>query len=184
MHHSNKLDHFEIVNIREFNCDSILKFDCTPLIDSSFYSSTIEYNMINDFLRDSNSAKFLSQNNVLQTSLVIDPATNRVIAFFSLCCGSRTVFKAFKKHKKVPTIGRNAELPTIELIWFGVSRDYQNKSLGTRLIFRIFEIAMSISEVVGACLLIVDSLPNTRGYYEKFGFLDLGIPHKKMRIFF
>lgn len=101
-------------------------FNCLPIdFDVKEFSNSVDdYEMINEFLKKE--AVPSAHKNIFQTFVVHDDGN--IIAFFSLCTGSRRVFKSFKKRKKqqnyeIPNIGRNSELPTVELIWFAITVD-------------------------------------------------------------
>jgi GNAT superfamily N-acetyltransferase len=158
---------------------NISDFNCIPQQTSNGSHNVFEYEMVNNFLIDPKKARRLSSENIIQTFLLIDSRQNKIAGYYSICVGSKVTYKQFKKSKNVPTIGRNKELPTIDIIWFGVDQEYQKRKLGTGMLNMVLKRACFLAERVGICLITVDSLPSSKPFYERLGFLELGIPHKE-----
>jgi predicted N-acetyltransferase YhbS len=65
-------------------------------------------------------------------------------------------------------------LPVLVLARMGVSTSHQRKGLGDRLLGKVTELALALVRDVGCVGIIVDSKPDARGFYERYGFAWLG----------
>lgn len=61
-------------------------------------------------------------------------------------------------------------LPVLRLARLAVDRNKQGQGLGSMLLRYVFLRALEMSETLGCVGVIVDSKPESLGYYEKFGF--------------
>lgn len=163
------------MNIGQLNLHD---FNCVPLNINHGSQDIEEILKINRFLIDPLLALKYETNNVFKTFILVDIKKGKIVGFYSLCVGSKRVFKEFKKLKSLPTVENNKELPTVELIWFGIDNKYQGQKLGTALMENVFQTAYDISKRAGVSFLAVNSLKRTKKFYEKLNFFDLGIPHK------
>ncbi|WP_054675923.1 GNAT family N-acetyltransferase [Lacticaseibacillus sharpeae] len=156
---------------------TIDQFSCIPLVTSKYPSAVLyDYQLIDDFLHKS--AIKYDADNLMRTRLIVND-DGEILAFYSLCAGTRRVFKQFRHVYSVPTIGRNTALPTIELVWFGVAAKFQNQGIGSEVLKVILRRVLKTCHNIGACLFVVDSLYVARNFYLNRGFVDIGQPHKQ-----
>lgn len=168
-----------IVPITDFSYqDSILRFCSVPKDFSTHVlkNSSEEYAELDNFFHTN--AIRLHREDVLFTNVVFDSDNGEVVAFFSMCAGSRQVFKKFRKHHNTPTIGRNHAMPTVELICFAISNQYQHRGLGAKLIIQVMQSAVNVANTIGASLLVVDAMYDAVPFYQRVGFEDIGESHK------
>ncbi|TGD22808.1 N-acetyltransferase [Companilactobacillus suantsaicola] len=167
-----------ILELRNGNID-ISNFNCIPSNTEHTQKELNDFEMINDFVKNKDKALKYAENNIYKTFLLLDNQNDKVMGFYSLCTGSKVFYKRFKAEKGVPTIGRNKALPTIDIMWLAVDVHYQEKNIGSMLLKKICASVYDTSKTIGVCVLTVDSLFQSQKFYEKFGFMDLGSPHKK-----
>ncbi|KRO00318.1 GNAT family N-acetyltransferase [Companilactobacillus kimchiensis] len=167
---------YKLLNILDNDMINLSTFNCIP--EKSGYNVE-DFKRINEFLFNENKALKYARDNIYKTFLLIDTAEGRIAGYYSICTGSKTTYKAFKKEKKVPTISNNKELPTIDVIWFGIDKKYQGQHLGSALLRIICKSVFRVSHDIGICFLAVDSLYSSKEFYEKIGFMDIGESHKK-----
>lgn len=158
---------------------SLASFNCIPadIEDSDKYENSIsDYKLINEFLKTK--ALRYSNNNIMQTFLLISADNNKVVGFFTLNASSQRVFKKFRLTKKkqnysIPSLRRNTELPTVDMVWMGIDSEYQCKGYGQELIEQIFLIIADISNIIGITLFSICSIKDSQSYFKKFGFINV-----------
>ena len=165
-----------ITILKERDDIKLSSFNCVPKNIEKYKNSVSDYELINDFLKTK--ALSYSEKNIMQTFLLISEKEKRVIVFFSLNAGSQRIFKKFRLKKKkqkfdVPTLNRNTELPTIDMVWMGIDNEYQHNGYGQKLMEQIFFVIGNISNVIGVSLFAVCAIKDSQSYFTKFGFIDV-----------
>ncbi|KRM54404.1 GNAT family N-acetyltransferase [Lacticaseibacillus sharpeae] len=168
---------FSKVRISELDNQAALQnFTCMPArVNEQIHNVAKDYQRIDEFLQ--RRALTMEQNHLFRTTLILDEQCN-IIAFYSLCAGTRTVFKKFRRETHIPHKAKNMAIPTVELIWFAVADEYQGRGVGKRILSVILKEVLAVTRQVGAGLFVVESLADACGFYEQRGFKDIGEPHK------
>ncbi|WP_125762547.1 GNAT family N-acetyltransferase [Companilactobacillus hulinensis] len=169
------INNWTIKSIKDISQNIILSdFNCIPdnLNIGKYSNPKKDYELINEFL--TNNALDYAVRDIMQTFIFISKKNNKIIGYFSLSAGSKRVYNSFKKNKdNVPTIGRNTELPTVDMIWFAIDHEFQRLGFGEVMMQQIFKMVNHISLEIGICLFTVDSIRDSQSYYRKYGFLDV-----------
>ncbi len=90
---------------------------------------------------------------------------DRIVGFVTVAPGSIKAdeFASLKGFPRYP-------LPVLRLARLAVDRSMQGKGLGTTLLRYVFMRALEMGENLGCVGVVVDSKPESVGYYAKFGF--------------
>lgn len=168
---------YRSVPLGEVQTNVLLRnFSCVPSNEKQpTYNKIADYKQIDTFLLER--AIVDNQMNVLRTEIILND-NDDVVAFYSLCAGTRQVYRQFRQANHVPVKARNRALPTIEMIYFAVESRYQGIGIGSAVMELVLKRVAEIAIKLGACLFIVDSLRDAEGFYRQFGFDDIGQAHK------
>jgi GNAT superfamily N-acetyltransferase len=123
---------------------------------------------VNRYLRES-ARQQISRGLAMTTVLLASPEDDEIIGFHTLVMS--TVSCALIPVKGLP---KNQSAPVVLLAQFGVSRDFQSKGIGKRLLYDALARALLASEQVG-CLGVVLHAANdkAREFYIGRGFEEL-----------
>ena len=164
-----------VVALETFKDSSNLEsFSCVPKdFETGNYKSGLEqYQDIDEFLKE-RALDYVKQD-LLRTFLLVNQQ-QEIVAFYAICSGNQVVYKAFRKEKPgTPALTKNAPLPSIDLIYFAVDRNWQNQGYGSRLMGEVFDRVARVSKNVGASLFSVNSIYDATGFYTKRGFVSVG----------
>lgn len=125
---------------------------------------------------DSNLNKYLKtfaylndENNLSKTFAGCNGET--IIGFITLC-NAQIEFKEMPKSYK-QTMPKYP-VPAIKIARLGVDTKFQNKGYGKELLLFAFKKIIQVSVSTGVKAVIVDAKENSKGFYEKYGFVDIG----------
>ena len=173
-------ERFSVVALEKFkDSSSVESFSCVPRdFEAGNYKSGLEqYQDIDEFLK-TRALDYLKQD-LLRTFLLVNKH-QEIVAFYSICSGNQVVYKTFRREKPgTPALTRNAPLPSIDLIYFAVDRNWQNRGYGSRLMGEVFNRVTTVSKNVGASLFSVNSIYDATGFYTKRGFVSVGDSQRK-----
>ena len=121
---------------------------------------------LNDYL-----TKYAHQNelkNLSRTYLFID--NNEVIGYITLCNAqmdfNELPDKIVNKIPKYP-------IPCVRIARLAVDKKHQQNGIGKQLLSFGFKKVLLISNSVGVKLIVVDAKPESKTFYEKYGFISL-----------
>lgn len=143
----------KIISIHECDKESINCFNCGNNDLNRYF---IKHAYEND------------KNNIGKTFVLIEDKT--IIGFYTLSAASIEYNDLSLEYKnKLPKY----PIPCMRLARFAIDIKYQNKNYGHYLIKDAFLKTVLISKNTGVLFLIVDSKPNSKKFYLKFGFKSL-----------
>lgn len=141
-----------------------------PELISEF--TTQEKELIDDFLKLS--LLNYENNHLLNTKLLIDKESKQLVGFFSLSTTTVKLSSNYKKKHHVLRSGTFTEYPALNLNYFAVDSNFQNKGIGRELMRTVFQIVTHVSEnLVGFNVLTLTSLDSAIGFYKKIGFEEI-----------
>lgn len=127
---------------------------------------------LNDFLWED--AKNYLKELIAVTYLLIDPSTDRTVAYFSLLNdkisynpNEKTFWNRFSR--RFPNRKRWKSHPSVKIGRFAVSKDYEHLGIGKELI-NFIKYFFTKSNKTGCRFLTVDAYSNAIGFYQKCGF--------------
>ncbi len=141
-----------------------------PELISEF--TTQEKELIDGFLK----SRLLDyeENHLLNTKLLIDEESNKLVGFFSLSTTTVTLTSNYKRKHNVLRSGTFTEYPALNINYFAIDGSFQKSGIGRELMRKVFEIAIHVSDnLVGFNVLTLTSLDSALDFYKKIGFEEI-----------
>jgi GNAT superfamily N-acetyltransferase len=127
---------------------------------------------LNHFLWDD--AKLYLTELMAVTYLIIDPAANKTVAYFSLLndkvsydVDNKSIWR--RLNKNIAFRKRRKNYPSVKIGRFAVSKDYDGKGIG-RILIDFIKVFFTQSNKTGCRFLTVDAYVEAVGFYQKNGF--------------
>jgi GNAT superfamily N-acetyltransferase len=98
--------------------------------------------------------------------------TGEIVGFVTVLPGTIRRDDLGPAHRRLPP----SALPVLLLARMGVRTDRHGAGLGGRLLAKVCELAIGLSQDVGCVGLVVDAKETARGFYERYDFVWLPAP--------
>ncbi len=95
---------------------------------------------------------------------------NEIVGFFTLCSAS-IKYQEFSDCDDVSL--PRYPIPCIRIARLGVKKEKHRKGYGKALLKEAFLKILSVADIVGIRLIVIDAKESSTSFYEKFGFLKL-----------
>jgi GNAT superfamily N-acetyltransferase len=105
------------------------------------------------------------------TYVAVDDRTRRVVGYFTLAAASMSPDAAAEPVAS----GGFAEVPVMRIGRLAVDTRVQRMGVGAELLHAALHIALEQASRVGCVGALVDALPDSVGFYERFGFRPLTV---------
>ncbi len=99
------------------------------------------------------------------TYVAVDDVTRRVVGYFTAAMAA--IAPARMSDPIAP--GRYAHVPALRIARLAVDRRFQGVGVGSELLYAALGLALAESERVGCAGVLVDALPQSVAFYDRFG---------------
>lgn len=104
------------------------------------------------------------------TYVAVDDASRRVVGYFTVAMAAIA-----PESSAAAAPGRYASVPALRITRLAVDRHVQGAGVGSELVYAALRIALGESERVGCAGVLVDALPDSVGFCERYGFERLRV---------